>query len=117
MGSMQTLCLLAGGDLHGRSLVAGDTDIETGGGDIDVGKLMGTFVHVSTEDAEVHKDACGAVKCGAIYADSLHLITGQTAAHATMGVHQKPPDVFRMQARSSTFLKDPLCSALACKSF
>ncbi|CAL5229303.1 g12603 [Coccomyxa viridis] len=65
-----------GGELSGRSLVAGDADIETGGGDIDIGKLMGTFVHVSTEDTEVSNDACGAVKCGAIYADNLHLITG-----------------------------------------
>ncbi len=66
----------AGGELSGKSLVAGDADIETGGGDVDVGKLMGTFVHVSTEESEVSNDACGAVKCGAIYADNLHLITG-----------------------------------------
>lgn len=69
--------LPAGGELWGRSLVAGDADIETGGGDIEIGKLMGTFVHVSTEDTEVSNDACGAMKCGAIYADNLHLITGE----------------------------------------
>ena len=66
----------AGGDLSGRSLVAGDVDIETGGGDIDVRKLMGTYVHISTEDTEPASEACGAVKFGAIYADSLHLVTG-----------------------------------------
>ena len=74
--------LSAGGQLHGRSLLAGDADIETGGGDVDIGKLMGTFVHVSTEDAEVSNDACGAVQCGAIYADNLHLITGDESHHA-----------------------------------
>ncbi len=76
--------LLAGGELSGRSLVAGDADIETGGGDIDIGKLMGTFVHVSTEDTEVSNDACGAVKCGAIYADNLHLITGKQPASVSL---------------------------------
>ena len=76
--SMQSMqALPAGGELRGRSLVAGDADIETGGGDIEIGKLMGTFVHVSTEDSEVSSDSCGAVKCGAIYADNLHLITGE----------------------------------------
>ncbi len=56
--------------------MAGGVDIETGGGDIDVRKLMGTYVHVSTEDMEPASEACGAVKFGAIYADTLHLITG-----------------------------------------
>lgn len=67
----------AGGSLHGQSLVAGDVDIETGGGAVDVRKLMGTHVHLSTEDDEPASKACGAVSIGAVYADSLHLVTGE----------------------------------------
>ena len=70
----------AGGELHGRSLVAGDADIETGGGDINVRKLMGNFVHVSSEDAEPASNACGAVNVSAIYADNLPLVTGKISA-------------------------------------
>ena len=61
--------------------MAGDVDIETGGGEVGVRKLMGTHVHLSTEDDEPASKACGAVSIGAVYADSLRLVTGDF--HAT----------------------------------
>lgn len=63
--------------MDGQSLVAGDVDIETGGGGINIRKLMGTYVHVSSEDTEPASPASGAVRIGAVYADSLHLVTGE----------------------------------------
>ena len=70
--------------MHGQSLVAGDVDIETGGGAVEVRKLMGTHVHLSTEDDEPASKACGAVSIGAVYADSLHLVTGDFQAWHTL---------------------------------
>ena len=88
----------AGGSLHGQSLVAGDVDIETGGGAVDVRKLMGTHVHLSTEDDEPASKACGAVSIGAVYADSLHLVTGDLQAwHIPVRLRSRQAHAVRVQ--------------------
>lgn len=68
--------MTAGGDLKGGSLVAGDMDLDTSGGNVEVTRLMGNYVRVSAQDRDAAASTSGAVSIGAIYADTLHVSSG-----------------------------------------
>ncbi|BDA50517.1 hypothetical protein COCOBI_16-1930 [Coccomyxa sp. Obi] len=65
-----------GGDLTGGSLVAGDMDLDTSGGNVEARRLMGNYVRVSAESRDAPSSTSGAVSVGAVYADTLHLSSG-----------------------------------------
>ena len=57
--------------------MAGDVDLDTSGGDAQIGRLMGNYVQVSTQDRGVATAGSGTASIGAIYADTLQLSSGE----------------------------------------
>jgi hypothetical protein len=80
--ALQVCC--AGGSLQGGTLTGSDVDLDTAGGDIRLGRLMGTRVQVSGEDTATGAANVGSIAVGAIYAESLVMKTGARWRHACM---------------------------------
>ena len=69
----------AGGSLQGGTLTAGDVDVDTCGGGINIKRLMGSHVQVSGEDTATSAADVGSIRIGAVYANTLVLKSGEPA--------------------------------------
>ena len=70
---------LAGGDLRGGSLTADEVDLDTCAGDVDIGRLMGNAVALSTEDSARGASGVGRIRVGAVYTAALRMQSGAAA--------------------------------------
>ncbi len=57
--------------------MAGDMDLDTSGGNVEARRVMGNYVRVSAESRDAPSSTSGAVSVGAVYADTLHLSSGE----------------------------------------